>query len=192
MLLCNLEIDNAKYNNNNKFMTSEEYKTFTGMMINKWAKQHGVRRHIQAREELVDYVMDRIMIGDWRFRPDCGMTLNSYRNACAKWAILDLIKKLKREYKRNTLSLEEKHYKYNAESQVTTEVMLNEEAVIREKRDTYLIKNALTPSQYKYYKDYQAGLSQEEMARKHNVTLSNISSMLTKVKQIMEQNNFYV
>ena len=75
-------------NKKENFLTLDEYRAIAVKTICHFFKS---QMRLAYDNDAIDFIIERIMIGDWKFKPEKQCSRESYRCNCAKWAILAYI-----------------------------------------------------------------------------------------------------
>jgi RNA polymerase sigma factor (sigma-70 family) len=77
-----------------EFLTLEEYLTIAKKVVRYHGDRirPGLAKEILKNEDVLSSIAYGMMMADWRYKPDEGMTRYNYRNTCAKYCIHQYLK----------------------------------------------------------------------------------------------------
>lgn len=183
------KINQGLYNNNNKFLTDDEYTKLAKKIVKTFVKNYTVQNFILKNEDLISQIKYKIMMGDWRSNPEKGRTQTSYRIQCGRWAIQNIYDAMRKT--KDVVSIDSDFKGSDAKNLNLAKVLENKgsEAFNITTRLEEVSKDAkLTKKQTEYLKLLVNGDKIEDIAEKFKITPQsvyiNVAQAKKKIKEL--------
>lgn len=160
------------------YLSLEEYINIAKKCIRLY-KNPDIKSKLLNSEDAISYIVNKIMMGEWKWSENRNCSRKTYRILCAKWAI---------KYLSMTISTRKNKYNIVSFNQSFTEDGLTIEdsydnTPVNPKYDnadlTRLIQNSnLSPAQIKYLNMRRQGLEITKIAKTFGVSKQNVQQSI--------------
>jgi DNA-binding CsgD family transcriptional regulator len=180
------KINKSLYNNDNKFLTDDEYTKLAKKIVKTFVRNYTVQNFILKNEDLISQIKYKIMMGDWRSNPEKGRTATSYRIQCGRWAIQNIYDAMRKTSDIVSLDADFSKSKNEHKSSNLAKTLVNNESGefnIATKFEEIAKDANLTKKQREYLELVVNGDRIEDIAEKFKITPQSVYLHVSQAKK---------